>query len=48
MGESEAFHSLVYDDQIIIKPGDKCSTIVVWNKDDYMLEAFSQLSDTKV
>ena len=28
--EHEAFHSLKYDDQIIIKPADKGSAVVVW------------------
>ena len=36
------------DDQIIIKPADKGSTVVVWSKDDYLLEASNQLSDTNV
>ena len=38
----------MYDDQIIIKPADKGSAVVVWCKDDYLLEASSQLSDTGV
>ena len=46
--EREALHSLMYDDQIIIKPTDKGSTIVVWSKDDYLLEASNQLSYTTV
>ena len=39
--EREALHSLMYDDQIIIKPEDKGSVIVVWSKDGYLLKAFS-------
>ena len=34
--------------QIIIKPGDKGSAVVVWSKNDYLLEASNQLSDTSV
>ena len=44
--DHEALHSLMYDDQIIIKPADKGSTVVVWSKDDYLLEAYNQLIDT--
>ena len=46
--EREGLHSLMYDDQIIIKPADKGSAVVVWSKDDYLLEASNQLSDTSV
>ena len=45
--EREALHSLMYDDQIIIKPADKGSAVVL-SKDDYLLEASHQLSDTSV
>ena len=38
----------MYDDQIMIKPTDKGSAVVVWSKDDYLLEAPSQLSDTNL
>ena len=38
----------MYDDQIIIKLAHKGSVIVVWSKDNYLLEAYSQLSDTNV
>ena len=48
MDEREALHSLMYDDQIITKPADKGSAVVVWSKDDYLLEASNQLSDTNV
>ena len=48
MDEREALHSLMYDDQIMIKPTDKGSAVVVWSKDDYLLEAPSQLSDTNL
>ena len=46
--EREALHSLKYDDQIIIKPADKGSAVVVWSKDDYLLEASNKSSDTNV
>ena len=36
----------MYDDQITTKAADKGSAIVVWSKDDYLLEASSQLSYT--
>ena len=42
--EREALHSLMYDDQIIIKPADKCSAVVAWSKD----EPSNQLSDYSV
>ena len=38
----------MYDDQIIIKPADKGSAVVVWSKDDYLLEASNLLSDTSI
>ena len=31
--EREALHSLLYDDQVIIKPADKGSAVVVWSKE---------------
>ena len=41
--EREALHSLMCDDQIIIKPAGKGSAVVVWSKDDYLLEASNKL-----
>ena len=38
----------MYDDQIIIKPADEGDAVVIWCKDDYLLEASNQLSDTSV
>ena len=35
-------------DQIIIKPADKGIAVVVWSKDDNLLEASNHLSDTSV
>ena len=46
--ERESPHSFMYNDQIIIKPTGKGSAVVVGSKDDYLLEAFNQLSDTSV
>ena len=46
--ERKALHSLIYDDQIIIKTTDKGSAVVVWCKDDYLLEASNHLKDTIV
>ena len=44
----DALHSLMSDDELIIKPADKGSAVVVWSKYDYLLEAKSQLNNTKV
>ena len=33
---------------VIIKPADKGSAVVVWSKDDYLLQASNQLSDTNI
>ena len=46
--ERDALHSLMSDDELIIKPADKGSAVVVWSKHDYLLEAKSQLNNTKV
>ena len=46
--ERKALHSLTYDDQIIIKTTDKGSAVVIWCKDDYLLEASNHLKDTIV
>ena len=35
-------------DELIIKPADKGSAVVVWSNHDYLLEAKSQLHNTKV
>ena len=34
------------DNEIIIKPADKGSAVVIWSKHDYFLEASNELSDT--
>ena len=46
--ERETLKSLMNDNEIIIKPADKGSAVVTWNKPDYLLEASNQLSDTNV
>ena len=38
--------SLREDRFIIIKPADKGSCVVVWDREDYLLEGYKQLSDT--
>ena len=46
--EQEAFKSLQRDSDIIIKGADKGSGVVVWDREDYLMEAESQLSDSNV
>ena len=45
--EREAIKQLKQNQDIIIKPADKGSGVVVMNKEDYMKEAHRQLSDNK-
>ena len=42
-----AMRSLANDRNIIIKPADKWSSIVVWDRLDYLAEAEKQLNDSK-
>ena len=46
--EWQAVRSLANDRQIVIKKADKGSCIVVWDRDDYLLEAEKQLGDTSI
>ena len=46
--EQDALKSLQNDTEIIIKSADKGSGVVVWDKEDYLKEAASQLSDDNV
>ena len=46
--ERDALHSLMSDDELIIKPAYKGSAVVVWSKHDYLVEAKSQLENIKV
>ena len=47
-GEREALNSLRNDTSIIIKGADKGSAVVVWDREDYLKEANSQLMDNNV
>ena len=40
--------SLADDKQIVIKKADKGSCVVVWDRDDYLLEAERQLKSEKI
>ena len=46
--ERDALHNLSHDDSIIIKPADKGSGIVIWDRSDYLLECQRQLSEQQV
>jgi predicted GIY-YIG superfamily endonuclease len=45
--ETDALHSLKSRTDIIIKPADKGSAVVVMNREDYISEASRQLSDAR-
>ena len=47
-GGRNALYLLRDDPPIIIKEADKGSTVVVWDRDDYLREANSQLSNKGV
>ena len=47
-GEGNALYLLRDDPSIIIKEADKGSAVVVWDREDYLREANSQLSDKDV
>ena len=46
--EREALYSLKDDRSIIIKGADKGSAVVVWDREDYLKEAYRQLDDKEV
>ena len=46
--EWKAMHSLADDRSIVIKKADKGSSVVVWDRNDYVMEAEIQLSDANV
>ena len=46
--ERNALYSLRDDPSVIIKEGDKGSSVLVWDREDYFREANSQLSDKAV
>jgi hypothetical protein len=43
-----ALKTLIEDNSIVIKPADKGSCVVVWGRDDYLAEGYSQLSENNV
>ena len=43
-----AMHSLENDRNVVIKPADKGSSIVVWDRLDYLAEAEKQRSDSNI
>ena len=46
--ERQTIHSLRDDTSIIINEADKVSGIVVWDREDYLTEARTQLKDKDV
>ena len=46
--ECNAIRSLADDRNITIKKADKGSCIVIWGRNDYLMEAEKKLSDKKV
>ena len=46
-GERDAVYSLKNENSVIIKEADKGSAVFVWNREDCLKEAKSQLSDKK-
>ena len=46
--ERKSLQNLMEDDTIVIKPADKGSAIVIWDKDDYIKECDKQLGDQSV
>ena len=46
--EWQAMRALAEDRSIVIKNADKGSTVVVWERNDYILQAEKQLSDVHV
>ena len=45
LSEQEALRNLQADNSIVIKPADKGSGVVVWDREDYLKEAENHLSD---
>ena len=46
--ERKALYNIKNDKSIVIKSADKGSTVVVWNREDYIKEAEKQLGDEGV
>ena len=47
-GERDAVYSLNNDNTLIIKEADKESTVVAWDREDYLKEAKNQLDDKMI
>ena len=43
--ERDSLYSLKYDRSIIIKDADKGSVVFVWDREDYLKQAYKQLDD---
>ena len=43
--EWKAIHNLAEDQSIIIKPAHKDSSVVIWDREDYLAEGYRQLND---
>ena len=46
--ECKTMRFLAEDKQIVIKKAEKSSRVVVWDRDDYILETERQLKDEKI
>ena len=46
--EWKTMRFLAEDKQIVIKKAEKSSRVVVWDRDDYILETERQLKDEKI
>ena len=46
--ERDALYSLRDDSSIVIKGADKGSVVVVWDREDYLKEAYKELEDREV
>ena len=46
--ERKALHALKSDKRIVIKGADKCSAVVVWDREEYIKEAEKQQGDKEV
>ena len=46
-GQRGALHNLKNDKTIVIKGADKGSAVIVWEREDYIMEAENQFGDAK-
>ena len=46
--EWQILKTLIEDNSVIIKPADKGSCVVIWDRDDYLAEVYLQLGNDKV